>query len=88
FTLPKGGRTLHVQVRKSWGAGAYALVDVFRPASATEAPERAISLTWLGLQPGRRQDVAARGRNATARTDQSEALISLVKATAVRLISY
>ncbi|ACH84121.1 MG2 domain-containing protein [Acidithiobacillus ferrooxidans] len=54
FTLPKGGRTLHVQVRKGWGAGAYALVDVFRPASATEAPERAIGLTWLGLQPGRR----------------------------------
>ncbi len=54
FTLPKGGLTLHVQVQKGWGAGAYALVDVFRPASATEAPERAIGLTWLGLQPGRR----------------------------------
>lgn len=54
FILPKGGSTLHVQVEKGWGAGAYALVDVFRPASATEAPERAIGLTWLGLQPGHR----------------------------------
>ena len=54
FTLPQRGRTLHVRVRRHWGAGAYALVDVFRPAGATEAPERAIGLTWLGLRPGRR----------------------------------
>lgn len=54
FYLPQGGATLHIPVQKDWGAGAYALVDVFRPASATEAPERAIGLTWLGLQPGAR----------------------------------
>ncbi|MDR7925820.1 MG2 domain-containing protein [Acidithiobacillus thiooxidans] len=54
FNLPKGGITLHIPVKKNWGAGAYALVDVFRPASASEAPERAIGLTWLGLKPGER----------------------------------
>ncbi len=54
FPMPEGGCTLHVRVQKSWGAGAYALVDVFRPASASEAPERSIGLTWLGLQPGNR----------------------------------
>ncbi|WP_414040983.1 alpha-2-macroglobulin family protein [Acidithiobacillus sp. M4-SHS-6] len=54
FHLPQGGTTLQIPVQKDWGAGAYALVDIFRPASATAAPERAVGLTWLGLQPGSR----------------------------------
>lgn len=54
FVLPKGGTTLQVRVQKNWGAGAYAMVDVFRPATASAAPERAIGLTWLGLKPGQR----------------------------------
>ena len=54
FFLPPVGTTLTLRVRRRWGAGAYAVVDVFRPASATQAPERALGLTWLGLEPGNR----------------------------------
>ncbi len=54
FSLPKRGRTLRVRIHGRWGAGAYALIDVFRPATASQAPERAIGLTWLGLRPGHR----------------------------------
>ncbi len=54
FVLPPGGTTLTLRMRRRWGAGVYAVVDVFRPASATKEPERALGLTWLGLKPGNR----------------------------------
>ena len=54
FTLPKGGTDLSVPVSASWGAGAYAIVHVFRPAEGPGGPARAIGLAWLGLEPGDR----------------------------------
>ncbi|MGC8531132.1 MAG: alpha-2-macroglobulin family protein [Acidiphilium sp.] len=55
FTLPARGRDISVPISAKWGAGAYAIVHVFRPADKTSAPDRAIGLTWLGLKPGKRQ---------------------------------
>ncbi len=55
FTLPAKGRDISVPISAKWGAGAYAIVHVFRPASKARAPDRAIGLTWLGLKPGDRQ---------------------------------
>ncbi|MHB8423851.1 MAG: alpha-2-macroglobulin family protein [Gammaproteobacteria bacterium] len=54
FTVPKQGVTIGVPVSDAWGAGAYAIVNVFRPVSHDLPPQRAIGLTWLGVQPGRR----------------------------------
>ncbi len=54
FVLHRNRGTLKVRVSAKWGAGAYALVDVFRPATRDRPPERAMGLAWLGLEPGRR----------------------------------
>ncbi|MGH7042080.1 MAG: alpha-2-macroglobulin family protein, partial [Acetobacteraceae bacterium] len=54
FILPKGGTDLAVPVSADWGAGAYAIVHVFRPAAVNQPPDRAIGLAWLGLTPGAR----------------------------------
>ena len=54
FRVPERGTTVSLRVHRRWGAGAYAVVDVFRPATARQAPERAIGLTWLGLKAGHR----------------------------------
>ncbi|GAN79488.1 alpha-2-macroglobulin family protein [Acidocella aminolytica] len=52
FDVPKGGTNVKVSVSASWGAGAYAIVQLYRPATATTPPDRAIGLVWLGLNPG------------------------------------
>ena len=54
FVLHRNQGMLKVHVSAKWGAGAYALVDVFRPATRDRPPERAMGLAWLGLKPGRR----------------------------------
>ncbi len=54
FVLHRNQGTLRVRVSAKWGAGAYALVDVFRPATQGRPPERAMGLAWLGLKPGQR----------------------------------
>ncbi|WP_076454397.1 MULTISPECIES: alpha-2-macroglobulin family protein [Acidiphilium] len=55
FTLPQGGTTLNIAVRRRWGAGAYAMVEAFQKGDATHQPGRAIGLTWIGVKPGRRR---------------------------------
>lgn len=55
FTLPKDGTTLNVKIARSWGPGAYAIVEAFRKTDATNQPERAVGLTWLGVKPGDRK---------------------------------
>lgn len=55
FDLPKDGADLDVPVAADWGAGAYAIVHLYRPADTTTPPDRAIGLAWLGLTPGDRQ---------------------------------
>lgn len=52
FDVPKTGADIRVPVSASWGAGAYALVQLYRPAAAGAPPDRAIGLVWLGLNPG------------------------------------
>ena len=51
FDLPKEGADLSVPVSADWGAGAYAIVHLYRPAEGKTPPDRAIGLTWLGLTP-------------------------------------
>ncbi|HET8995049.1 MAG TPA: MG2 domain-containing protein, partial [Acetobacteraceae bacterium] len=55
FDLSKDGADLTVPVSADWGAGAYAVVHVYRPADGKTPPDRAVGLTWLGLTPGDRK---------------------------------
>ncbi|MCF3945844.1 alpha-2-macroglobulin family protein [Acidiphilium iwatense] len=55
FTLPNGGTTLDVPVKRAWGPGAYAIVEAFQKPDATSQPSRAVGLTWLAVKPGRRK---------------------------------
>ncbi len=50
-TIPAGGGDIDITLRKEWGAGAYALVTLYRPVGARmgHAPVRAVGLAWLGL---------------------------------------
>lgn len=61
--VPKDGANVDVPVSAAWGAGAYAIVQLYRPATRTAPPDRAVGLTWLGLTPGDRKlpvQIAAR----------------------------
>ncbi|HTW25888.1 MAG TPA: alpha-2-macroglobulin [Acetobacteraceae bacterium] len=53
--LPAAGTSfdVHVPVGADWGPGAYVGVHVFRPGGADGriAPDRAIGLTWVALDP-------------------------------------
>ncbi|AGA33297.1 Alpha-2-macroglobulin [Thioalkalivibrio nitratireducens DSM 14787] len=53
FWLEEGQGHVEIPVDADWGAGAYALVTVFRPedARAGLGPRRAIGVAWLGLDP-------------------------------------
>ncbi len=54
--MPTDGRSIHVEIDPSWGAGAYVLVNAFRPGAADQhGPGRAIGLTWLQIDPKPRQ---------------------------------
>ncbi len=49
--MPSEGRSIHVEIDPSWGAGAYVLVNAFRPGAADQhGPGRAIGLTWLQIE--------------------------------------
>lgn len=56
LTVAAGGTDLEVKLREEWGAGAYALVTLYRPLTAQlgHAPVRAVGVAWLGLDPSRR----------------------------------
>ncbi len=52
-TVPKDGATFDVKVSPDWGAGAYAILSLYRPLDQGRAhdPVRAIGVAWLGLDP-------------------------------------
>lgn len=54
--VPAGGVDVTVPVKREWGAGAYALVTLYRPLTRDigHAPVRAVGVAWLGLDPARR----------------------------------
>lgn len=51
LTLPKSGATLTVPISGDWGAGAYAVLSLYRPLAAggPHDPVRAIGVAWLGV---------------------------------------
>ena len=60
--VPAAGAEVTLEADPAWGAGAYAAVTVFRQGQASEAPGRALGLTWLQIDPAaRRLEVAIGG---------------------------
>jgi alpha-2-macroglobulin len=51
--IPAGGADIPIKSSSRWGAGAYALVTLYRPLKTGRAhdPVRAIGVAWLGLDP-------------------------------------
>ena len=49
--VPKGGATFDVKVASGWGAGAYAVLSLYRPLDEGRArdPVRAVGVAWLGV---------------------------------------
>lgn len=56
LSVPAGGTDIPVTLQADWGAGAYALVTLYRPLTtkADHAPVRAVGVAWLGLDPAQR----------------------------------
>ena len=54
--IPAEGATIDIPVRQDWGAGAYLLANLYRPADlgSSRNPMRAIGVQWLGVEPGER----------------------------------
>ena len=55
--LPDGGGSVDVPVGSDWGPGAYATALLYRPMdeAAKRMPQRALGLTWLGLDQSARE---------------------------------
>jgi uncharacterized protein YfaS (alpha-2-macroglobulin family) len=59
--VPAAGSSIRVKVDAAWGAGAYVLVNAFRPGGSDEGeagqhgPGRAIGTVWLAIDPKPRQ---------------------------------
>ncbi|WP_319529767.1 alpha-2-macroglobulin family protein [uncultured Cohaesibacter sp.] len=51
--VPATGTTIDIPVKQSWGAGAYLLANLYRPADVKESrnPARAIGVQWLSIDP-------------------------------------
>jgi uncharacterized protein YfaS (alpha-2-macroglobulin family) len=55
-----GGSDFDVPVSADWGPGAYVVVHAYRPAGGkAPSPERAIGLTWIGIDPAVRTIAAS-----------------------------
>ena len=56
-TIPAEGSTVDIEVGDDWGAGAYVLATLYRPADADTSrnPKRAIGVKWLSVEPGERK---------------------------------
>ncbi len=65
--VPEAGAEITLEADPAWGAGAYAAVTVFRQGQATDAPGRALGLTWLQLDPAARRLEVAIGGEARVR---------------------
>jgi len=50
-TVPKGGAVFDVKVGADWGAGAYAVLSLYRPLDhgRPRDPVRAVGVAWLGI---------------------------------------
>ena len=59
--LPAAGAEITLEADAAWGAGAYAAVTVFRQGQASDAPGRALGLTWLQMDPAPRRLTIAIG---------------------------
>ena len=54
--VPEAGSSIKVKIDPAWGAGAYVLVNAFRPGAADQhGPGRAIGTAWLAIDPKPRQ---------------------------------
>jgi uncharacterized protein YfaS (alpha-2-macroglobulin family) len=59
--VPAAGSSIKVKIDSAWGAGAYVLVNAFRPgtseagAADPHGPGRAIGTAWLAIDPKPRQ---------------------------------
>lgn len=55
-SVPAGGTDIPVKINPDWGAGAYALVTLYRPLTTKtdHAPVRGVGVAWLGLDPAPR----------------------------------
>src|SRR5262249_26529423 len=51
ITVPKGGAVFDVKVGADWGAGAYAVLSLYRPLDQGRPrdPVRAVGVAWLGI---------------------------------------
>jgi uncharacterized protein YfaS (alpha-2-macroglobulin family) len=63
IAVPKGGTTIEVKVGADWGAGAYAVVSLYRPLTEGRArdPVRAVGVAWLAIDPAPRTLAVAVG---------------------------
>ena len=57
LVVPEGGLELTVPVTEDWGAGAYAMINVFTPRDAVDRPlpRRAVGLAWVPVDTGPRE---------------------------------
>jgi len=58
--IPNGGGSVDIPVGEDWGPGAYATAMLYRPMDKTarRMPQRALGLSWLGLdQSGRELNI-------------------------------
>lgn len=55
--IPNGGGSVDLAVGDDWGAGAYATALLYRPMdqASKRMPQRALGLTWLGLDQSSRE---------------------------------
>jgi len=53
--VAEGGTDVDVPVSADWGPGAYVAVHAFKPGAPTTRPQRAIGLTWIGIDPATRK---------------------------------
>lgn len=55
--IPSGGGSVDIPVGSDWGAGAYATALLYRPMDEAQKrmPQRALGLTWLGLDQSARE---------------------------------
>lgn len=55
--LPNGGGSVDIPVGSDWGPGAYATAMLYRPMdeASKRMPQRALGLTWLGLDQSARE---------------------------------
>jgi uncharacterized protein YfaS (alpha-2-macroglobulin family) len=53
LNVPKGGITVPITASADWGAGAYAVVTLYRPLKdgGPLDPVRAMGLAWIGIDP-------------------------------------